>query len=182
MRLVVQIQAVGNQLFKLDLRRAFERTPATGPPTFATVATIRTIPAMFAGTSAATTARSIASTAGTSLSTLFLRRPRRTILTRRPRIRLGLGLGFMLRFRLNVWLRLLLGSRSFHSSGSCFRRRRHSFGLRFVLSYIIHAMSLMTAYSADNLAHSSATRPAGRNFTVTALRPIRSAISAVRAF
>src|SRR4029077_20944111 len=36
--------------------------------------------------------------------------------------------------------------------------------------------------SADNLAHSSATRPAGRNLTVTALRPIRSAISAVRAF
>ena len=37
-------------------------------------------------------------------------------------------------------------------------------------------------YSVDSLAHSSATRPAGRNFTVTALRPIRSAISDVRAF
>ena len=36
--------------------------------------------------------------------------------------------------------------------------------------------------SADNLAHSNATRPAGRNFTVTALRPIKSAIRAVRAF
>jgi len=38
------------------------------------------------------------------------------------------------------------------------------------------------SYSADNLAHSNATRPAGRNFTVTALRPIRSAIKPVRAF
>ena len=36
--------------------------------------------------------------------------------------------------------------------------------------------------SADNLAHSSATLPAGRNFTVTALLPIKSAMSAVRAF
>src|SRR6185369_16442269 len=36
--------------------------------------------------------------------------------------------------------------------------------------------------SADNLAHSNATLPAGRNFTVTALRPIRSAIRAVRTF
>jgi hypothetical protein len=180
-RLIVEIQAVGNQFFELDLRWTFKRTPAAGPSTFATVATVGTISTMLAGPST-TTARSIAPSTGTSFSTLFLRRPRRTILSRRPRVRLGLGLSF----RLNIWLRFglrfLLGSGSFRSSGSRFRRRRYSFGLCFVVSYIIHAMSLMTAYSADNLAHSSATRPAGRNFTVTALRPIRSAISVVRAF
>jgi len=36
--------------------------------------------------------------------------------------------------------------------------------------------------SAASLAHSSATRPAGRNLTVTALRPIKSAIRTVLAF
>src|SRR5579863_3896962 len=42
-------------------------------------------------------------------------------------------------------------------------------------------LGLRDQASAASLAHSSATRPAGRNFTVTALRPIRSAISAALA-
>jgi hypothetical protein len=53
--------------------------------------------------------------------------------------------------------------------------------MRFFL-YVSAAVKLQTMASEDNLAHSSATRPAGRNLTVTALRPIRSAINAVRAF
>ena len=178
MRLVVEIKTVGNQLFELDIRRTFERTPAAGPSTFATVATIRTISSMLAGTST-TSSRSVASAARTPFATRFLRRTRRTILPRRSRVLPTFGFSVRLSFLLR---RLDFGSRSFRRSRSRFRRRRHSFGLSFVVSYIIHAMSLMTAYSADNLAHSSATRPAGRNFTVTALRPIRSAISAVRAF
>ena len=49
---------------------------------------------------------------------------------------------------------------------------------------VVHHQTFSSSFyaSADNLAHSSATLPAGRNFTVTALLPIRSAINAVRAF
>src|ERR1700733_7398291 len=66
-RLVIQIQAVGNQLFKLDLRRPFKRTPSTRPPAFATVATIGAISMMLARASTtATAARPISSAAGTS--------------------------------------------------------------------------------------------------------------------
>ncbi len=62
----------------------------------------------------------------------------------------------------------------------CFYRWHFGGRDHFGLDIVRHSGFLYA--SADNLAHSSATRPAGRNFTVMALRPIKSAIRAVRAF
>jgi len=60
----------------------------------------------------------------------------------------------------------------------CFRHPN----LVFLFTGCLRASARHVIPSVDNLAHSNATRPAGRNLTVTALRPIRSAIRPVRAF
>jgi len=111
----------------------------------------------------------------------------------------GLLQGLRKRLALAAWLRRgrrRRACRRMHGSrrGGRFALLRFACGValfrfRFVHTYTlpltatarnsIISISRGTQASAASLAHSSATRPAGRNFTVTALRPIRSAISTV---
>jgi hypothetical protein len=88
-RLVVEIQAVGNQFFELDLGRAFKGTSA-GTSAFTAIAAIGTVATVFSTTMLAartstTTTWSIATTRTIApFATLFLGRARGTILTRGP--------------------------------------------------------------------------------------------------
>jgi hypothetical protein len=76
MRLVIEIQAVADELFELDLGRAFEAALAAGAA--ATLATVSTLPAFAAISTGAIAARAAVTTAsatfsgGTALLALFL--------------------------------------------------------------------------------------------------------------
>jgi hypothetical protein len=128
-RLVIEIQAIGNQLFQFDFRRTLKRPPAR-TSTFTPVAAFS---AMFASLAAGSTtfatfaARSTSGTsaAGTLIALLsaVLGRTRRPVLTLGPaslRTRLLFPLG--LRFRFGRFRRSRFGA-------SWFRCRRR--GLRF---------------------------------------------------
>jgi hypothetical protein len=77
MCLVVEIQAVANELFELNLRRAFEAALAAGPA--ATLAAVSALPAFAAISTGAIAARAAVTTdasatfsGGTALLALFL--------------------------------------------------------------------------------------------------------------
>ena len=64
----------------------------------------------------------------------------------------------------------------------CFRHPNLVFFGRFLFNGRSHASVCYVIPSVDSLAHSSATRPEGRNFKFTGFFPTRSAIRLVRAF
>src|SRR5580704_15060301 len=135
-RLIIQVQRIGDQLLDIDLGRALEPAPVTtavatpiAPATFAAPIAMRTTTAF-----AATTTGSASAFSPWFLTTWFL-----------------------------------------------LRRFRHP-NLVFLCFGLLHAWACYIIPSVDNLAHSSATRPEGRNFKFTGFFPTRSAIRLVRAF
>ena len=97
MRLVVQIQAVCDQLLQFDLRRTFKRTATTGTAAFSTVAST-VVPATLAASFGTATALPLATRTRIPAFTA-----RRTILRRTVLPRRAAALALPLRTRLSLW-------------------------------------------------------------------------------
>lgn len=204
MRLVVEIERIGDELFQIDLRRALEpaalaSAPIVSTASLAALAARMTTPA-FSSSALATLAPSTLTRAAALARTTFAPAAfagttafaRTTAFANSSARALAFSLATALT---NAFFRAGLFRSWFFDRGL----HGHAFGARFLLLlFICHSCDPLgvhanadagtprrapTLYrSVDNLAHSSATRPDGRNFKLAGFFPTRSAIKLARAF